>query len=205
MSQKIKVMVVKFNQLEYAGGCLKEICCPFQVVGTYWRSPELSTGGEVIGHYYTPASEAKPGTDSVKIVKIHSCGDNVEVAINDADTDQVLKDACDLCCGDAPVDFSSVTVPEPIQEVRPCEDENGDRKIAVSYPSVNANLNLAGTFDGVDGTPAPSNPTGTAAQIKTWANANWSAYGSWDVDATNKMVVLTLDPSVTSAGFTITV
>src|SRR6188768_226828 len=101
-SKKITVQVSKFNNIEYPLSCQKEICCDYDVSGTYWKQPVLDKGGSVIGYNYTPSSETKPSTDSIKIVRLTSCGATVEVVIADADTDAVIKAACDLCCGDAP-------------------------------------------------------------------------------------------------------
>lgn len=207
---KISVKVVKLGHLSYPTGCMKNICCDQTVGGTFWRAPVLNIDGSIAYYSMTPilnddGTELPPTTDSYKVVEVNACGVLATVAIDNAQTSAILATACNICCGDAPVDLD-VTIPSPIIEVRPCADAAGDRKVSVAYPA-GASLALSGTFDGVAGTPAASggNPHASGAAILIWLNANWSAYGTWSHDAVNKIITLTLDVSVTSAGLQIVV
>ena len=83
----------------------------------------------------------------------------------------------------------------------PCVDDAGARKIAIPYRD-GAALVVAATFNGVNATPAPSANYASGAAFATWATTNWSAYGTWADDATNKIITFTPVVGVTSAGIT---
>lgn len=206
---KIQVKVSMWNQIKYPEGCTKEICCGsgLQIRETYWKQPLISIDGVLLGYTkITPTAtdgSDKPSTDSYKVVKVISCGNTVEVVVADDETAQKIIDACNACCGDAPIAFDH-TIPAAILEYQPCEDANGDRKIAVVYPDGGV-LNVSGTFEGVAMSPAPTNPYASGAAIKTAWDANWTAYGTMVHDVTNKTLVITLAVGVDSGMLTITV
>ena len=204
MSKKISVPVRKFNHVPFAVACKKEICCDFQLVKQVWSTPVINTAGVVISYNEITAGAdgtGKPTTDSVKIAKVNSCGDIVEVVLADTESVLDLKAACNICCGDPEVVFAA-TIPAVISEVTPCINASGARVVSIPYRDGNT-LVVAATFEQVAATPSPSASYASGAAIATWANTNWSAYGVWADDATNKVLTLTLATGVDSAGITI--
>jgi len=204
-TKKITVQVVQIDDVEFPASCQKDICCCDYVVnGIYWRQPVLDKGGNVIYYQYIAQTESKPSTDSIKVVKLVACGHSVQVVIPDADTtDAKIKEACDLCCGDTPIEFDE-TIPTPISEQYPCENADGDRIVSIAYPTCSGNLVFAATSEGVDITPAPAASYANAAAIKTAWDSDWTAYGVMTHDATTKVLSVTLADGVTSLGMTIT-
>ena len=204
MSKKISVPVRKFNHVVFAVACKREICCDFKLVKQVWSTPVINASGVVVSYNEITAgadATGKPTTDSVKIAKVQSCGDIVEVVLADTEDVSSLKAACNICCGDPEVVFAA-TIPAVISEVTPCVNASGNRVVSIPYRDGNA-LVLAGTFNQVAGTPSPSANYASGAAIATWATTNWSAYGTWVDDATNKVLTLTLATGVNSAGVTI--
>lgn len=203
-TQKIMIQASKYDNIEYPASCQKPMCCDYIVNGLYWKQPVLDKGGTVIGYLYTVQTEAKPSTDSIKIIRVVACGHTIEAVLPDAATDDALiKAACNLCCGDAPAEFDE-TIPAPISEEYPCEDEDGNRKVAVAYPDCGGNLVFAATSEGVDITPAPAASYANAAAIKTAWDADWTAYGTMTHDTVTKELIVTLAVGVTSLGMTVT-
>lgn len=203
-TKKISVQVRKFNHVTFTAACKKEICCEFVLIKQVWSTPIINASGTVTGYEEITAgadATGKPGTDSVKIAKVNSCGDIVEVVLADTESVASLKTACNVCCGDPEVVFSA-TIPAVRSEVTPCVDDAGARKISIPYRD-GAALVVAATFNGVNATPLPLANYATGAAFVTWATTNWSAYGTWADDATNKVVTLTCAVGTTSAGITI--
>lgn len=203
----ITVKVSNFNGINYPTGCSKEICCDkLEIKGTFWKTPQLNPDGSLSKHLYTvPTAEDgsdQPQDDSYKVVKVDACGDQVEIVIEDNQTAQIVKDACNVCCGDAAVPFTK-TIPDVVYEQKPCEDANGDRKISVVVPA-GGSLTLAASKDGVPFTVV-GNPFASGAAIKTYMSASMTAFGTWSHNVTDNVITLTLDAGVTSAGVTITV
>lgn len=204
MSKKISVPVRKFNHTIFAVACKKEICCDFTLVKQVWSTPVINASGILVSYNEITAgadATGKPTTDSVKIAKVQSCGDIVEVVLADTESVASLKAACNICCGEEEVVFAA-TIPAVISEVTPCVNASGNRVVSIPYRDGNA-LVVAATFEQVAATPSPSASYASGAAFVTWATTNWSAYGTWADDATNKVVTLTLATGVDSAGVTI--
>lgn len=204
MSKKISVQVRKFNHVTFAVACKKEMCCDFDLIKQVWSTPIINSSGVVTGYAEITAgadNTGKPGTDSVKIAKVNACGDIIEVVLGDSESAASLKAACNVCCGDPEVVFSA-TIPAVRSEVTPCVDAAGARKVSIPYRD-GAALVVAATFNQVAATPSPSASYASGAAFVTWATTNWSAYGTWADDATNKVVTLTCAVGVTSVGITI--
>lgn len=204
MSKKISVQVRKFNHVTFAVACKKEICCDFVLIKQVWSTPIINASGNVTGYAEITAgadATGKPGTDSVKIAKVNSCGNIVEVVLLETESVATLKAACNVCCGDPEVVFSG-TIPAVKSEVTPCVDSAGARKISIPYRD-GATLVVAATINQAAATPSPSANYASGAAFVTWATTNWSAYGTWADDATNKVITLTCAVGTTSAGITI--
>jgi hypothetical protein len=179
--KNISVKVVQWNYITYPTGCDKLINCDkLQIIGTFWRQPVLDVGGNVVGYNEIPASQPKPSTDSYKVVKAYSEIDLVTIIIDDAQTSQIVLDACAVCCGDAPIVFNT-PVPPVFKEQKPCTDANGNRVIVKTRPICNNGIVVTFTANGDNPTPDPQSSYATAQEFVTWANANWSAYGTWEL------------------------
>lgn len=203
-SKKILVPVRKFNHVIFPAACQREICCDFTLVKQVWSTPVINASGVVFSYNEIAAgatATGKPTTDSVKIAKINSCGNVVEVVLADTEDVNSLKTACDVCCGDPAVVFSA-TIPAVRTEDTPCVNSAGNRVESIPYRD-GATLVVAATFNQVAATPVPSANYASGAAFVAWANTNWSAYGVWVDDATNKIVTLTLATAVNSVGITI--
>lgn len=203
-TKKISVQVRKFNHVIFAVACKKEICCDFVLIKQVWSTPVINAAGAVVSYSEITAgadATGKPGLDSVKIAKVNSCGDIVEVVLGDTESVATLKAACNVCCSDPEVVFAA-TIPAVRSEVTPCVDSTGARKLTVPYRDGNT-LVVAATFNGVNATPAPSASYASGAAFATWATTNWSAYGTWADDATNKIITFTPVVGITSVGLTI--
>lgn len=201
-SKKITVKVTKFNNVEFPTGCQKDICCDMVIEGDYWKTPVLDKKGLLNGYTYSSATLSKPTPDSYKVVKLNSQGYQVEAVIADGQTSAILKEACAVCCGDTPIEFTA-TIPAPIIEIWPCENSAAKRLVSIPFPSTTP-LTLVATFGMVAATPAPSTTFANPAALKTWVSANWGAYGTFTHDTVNQILTLELASGVNSAGISIT-
>ncbi len=200
---KVIVKVIKFNGIDFPSGCNKEICCgdTMDVQSAKWKTPVLNGDGSLNKYQYSDGTASKPQSDSYKVVRVlDACNNDVEVIIEDDETAQIVRDACNVCCGDAAVEFSK-TVPDILVEQSPCADANGDRKISVAVPA-GGSLTLAASRNGTPFTVV-GNPFANGAAIKTYMSASMSAFGTWSHNTTDNVITLTLASGTTSAGFTI--
>ncbi len=204
---KVTVKVTKFNNVSTPEGCSKDICCGdnLEILGTYWKTPVLNIDGTLSKYDYTVPTLTdgtdKPQDDSYKVVDlVDACGNSAEVIIADNETSQIVKDACNVCCGDAPVQFETA-VPAILVEQKPCEDANGDRKISVAVRA-GAGLTLTASRNGTPFTVV-GNPFANAGAIKTYMDASMTAFGTWSHDLVNNVITLTMNVGTTSAGFNI--
>lgn len=156
--KKILVTAIFMDNNDFPNGCTKRIGCDLDVQGDYWATPIQNENGVFLRYDYTlSAGVSKPTTDSFRAVKLTASGDNLIVAIADFAPDnvtpnssQILFDACDQCCGDAPLTVTT-TVPAPVLEIKPCSaTETGDSSASyvanVVIPADNNGAGGAGTY-----------------------------------------------------------
>ena len=91
-----------------------------------------------------------------------------------------------------------------IIEVQPCSNAAGERIISIPYPTATP-LVVAATFNQAAASPAPTASYASGAAFAAWATSNWSAYGTWSNDATNKVITFKAAVATLSAGIKITV
>lgn len=174
------------------GGML--IPCPeTQIIGSFWRIPQAQ-GNRIIGwNYIVATTSVKPRPDALKVlsVKFTTSAGVTQVYFAILDSDNVGTSSppnqfaylCDGLGGTLPV-MPTVTIPLPILQSGPqITDNTGDNTFIYSFPSNPDGLEyvMAGVwFNGLVPTPAyaPSGIT-TVAEFVTWANANWSTYGTF--------------------------
>lgn len=170
-------------------------CENTEIIGSYWRIPQV-IGGRVAG-YQTQVdngTSTKPTPDAIKIlrVKLTDTAGITQVDMAIADTDNVPTSSpvnqfaylCNGTGGTLPV-MPTITIPVPIQQNTPqvTNNSNGDNTFYFPFPDNPNGLeyNVQGAwFNGIDAVPAfdPSGLT-TVADVATWANSNWSDYGTW--------------------------
>lgn len=209
-NQVVEVNAQTYLWPNYPNGIAnKQIPCEnVEIVGSYWKIP-VTLGNRVTGYNILVATDSnKPSPDAVKILRVKDTSDNTEYGFAVVDTDQVSTTSppsqfaylCDGVGGILPV-MPTVTIPVPIMQSNPqTTAANGDNTFIFAFPA-NPNALLYSIlypwFNGVAPTTpyAPSGIT-TVAQFITWANANWSTYGTWTSASTNTAKLV----SPTSAG-----
>jgi hypothetical protein len=203
--ERINVKVVRFNNVYFPAGCMKDICCPVVVNGTLWMTPVLDTvSGEVVDHVYTKkVNNTPPQTDSMPIIRLtDSCGNKADVLIADNESANKVTDACALCCDDTPAVFNAA-IKAPVMEIKLCADATGAKKMNVAYKTPTP-IVVAATFNGAAPSPAALANYASAAAFVTWVGTNWGAYITGIVnDATNKIFTITFHSSVNTAGIKI--
>ena len=168
-------------------------CTDTEIIASYWRIPSVN-GNRVTGYNYIVASEQSvpPTPDALKILRIKATNTagitTFDFAI--ADNDNVSTTSpqnqyaylCDGLGGTLPV-MPVVTIPVPMMQSAPQTNTNGLNTFIFSFPP-NPNglqyvLNGAWFNNAVPyAAYAPSGIT-TVAEFVTWANSNWSEYGTW--------------------------
>ncbi len=197
------------------GGIGKQINCNnITIIGSFWRVPFVV--GTVITKYtdLVAVNDSTPPTpDSLKVLRIQDLSDMSVYDIAIANTDNIATSSppnqfaylCDGTGGTLPV-MPDVTIPFPIIQFAPTSTDGTNNVFTFAFPNNPTSLLYsipAPWFNGVAGSPAYS-PAGktTAAQFVTWANSNWSAYGTW-ASSGNVVTLTSLVTNVTQAGMQI--
>lgn len=169
-------------------GLTRDINCPdTTIIGAFWRIP-IVQGATVTKYEYVQAVDSTaPTPDSLKILRVKFKHDTYEMAIATTDYITIVDAFATLCdgLGGSLATMPIVTIPFPIFQNGPTsvDSTTGTKIFTFPFP-----LNPLGllysipnpVFNGV----APSlayAPAGitTAAGFVTWANTNWSTYGTF--------------------------
>ncbi len=198
-------------------GISKQLNCNnLAIVNSFWKIPFV-VGTVVTKYTYEVAvnTSVPPTPDSIKVLIVKDQLDQTTYEIAIANTDNVgttsppnqLSYLCDGQGGSLPT-MPTVTIPFPIIQFLPTSTDGTNNTFTFTFPA-NPNSLLysipAPWFNGVAGAPAyvPAGIT-TPAQFVTWANSNWSAYGTWANPGAGTVVTLvSLVSNVTTAGFQI--
>lgn len=181
------------------------------IINSFWKIPRVQSG-RVIGYAEETAinTSVQPTADSIKFLRIKNLQDLTEydIAINLTDNigtssppNQFAFDA-DGLGGILPV-MPTVVIPFPIIQSPAQTNVGGVGTFVFTLPLNPLGLMYsipAPWFNGVaPGSPyAPSGIT-TPAGFVTWANANWTAYGTW-ANPTGNVITLA-SSTVKAAGF----
>jgi len=174
-------------------GISKQLNCEnLAIVNSFWKIPWVQNG-QVTKYTYEVAvnTSVPPTADSIKVLIVKDELDQTEYEIAIANSDNMVTSSppneltylCNGSGGSLPV-MPNVTIPFPIVQFGPTSvDGSGNNVFTIPFPSNPLGLLYsipAPWFDGLaPGTAyAPAGIT-TAAQFVTWANTNWSAYGTW--------------------------
>lgn len=188
-----RILIKNHNQL--LKGVVKEhINCEFAKVDQlYWLVPVLVRS---VPYYYKPViSTTKPTADSVNSVRIKDTrtGFTYYVALTDSAKITDFSDACNACC-DAVTPLPAVTVPNVLEEQAGCLDSGNNYNYFTLAPALQSGevYYAYGSKNGVAFTPAYQNQGyADVASFITWANANWSAYGTFSNPAGQKVNLAT--------------
>lgn len=201
--------------LGVVNGIAKQLSCDnIVIVNSYWKIPWV-VGTVVTKYTYELAvnTSTPPTSDSIKILLIKDKQDQTSYELAIANTDNMAVSSppnqfAYLCngLGGALNTMPTVTIPFPVVQFPPTSTNSstGANTFTFTFPANPLGLQYnipAPWFNGIAGSPAyaPSGIT-TPAQFVTWANSNWSAYGTW---ANPSGVIVTL-VSPTSAGVFVT-
>lgn len=183
-------------------------CVDTTIVGAYWRIPIVRSGLLPANSYsYEQAIDSvKPTPDSVKVLRVKWRTDVYDFAIADSDYVGTFDQFATLCdgLGGSLATMPTITIPFPILQQGPSStDSDGTKHFTFPFP-----LNALGLlysipwpwFNG-DAPGTAYVPAGitTPALFVTWANTNWSTYGTWT--SVGNIVSLS---SPTSAGIPVT-
>lgn len=176
------------------GTSLQIPCSDTEIIGSYWRIPQMS-GPRVVGYQYIVdnGSSVPPQEDALKILRVkltNTAGiTSVDFAIADDDNVGTSSPAnyfaylCDGLGGSLPV-MPTVVIPIPIQQqARQSTNSSGDNTFIFALPNNPNGLEydvLGVWFNGI--APSPDyDPSGitTASGFATWADSNWGDYGTW--------------------------
>lgn len=218
--QVLEVNAQSYGYPNYPNGVSKQIPCEsVEIINSFWKIP-VTLGNRVIGYNYLVATDdTKPQADAVKILRVKDTRDNTEYGFAIVDTDNIATSSpanefaylCDGTGGTLPV-MPTVTIPIPILQSDPAStDTDGTTNFVFPFPLNPNGLEYAIPYPWFNGvaptTPyAPSGIT-TAAQFVTWANSNWSDYGTWASPTTNIVTLASATTDtipVTKAGMEIT-
>lgn len=176
-------------------------CENTEIIGSFWRIPQMQ-GNRVIGYTDLTAvnQSVKPQDDAIKVlrVKLTDTGGITTLDMAIADTDNIATTSppnqfaylCDGAGGTLPV-MPTVVIPIPIQQLGPqsTNSTTGARTFIFPFPANPSGLlyNIQGIWlDGAAPTPAyvAAGKT-TVANVVTYANSNWSRFGTWSNPSTN--------------------
>jgi hypothetical protein len=197
--QSNQVMNVNGNIYSFynnPGGTSMQIPCEnTEIIGTFWMIPQV-VGNRIVGYTFlsAPNTNVKPQPDALKVlrVKLTDTGGitQIDFAVVDADNSAFASPynqfayLCDGLGGSLPV-MPLVTIPAPIVQGGPVSTNTttGANTFVFALPTNPSGLLYQVNAFYINGAPIVPTfvPTGitTAAQFVTYANANWSAYGSW--------------------------
>lgn len=162
------------------------------IVGAYWRIPVVLSGTLINYEFALAVDSTKPQPDALKILRVKWERESWDIAILDTDyvgttnTFGTLADGL----GGALAIMPNVTIPFPIIQDAPVTvTTDGTRTFVFAFPDNPNALNYSIPWPWFNGiAPAtPFDPEGespvatvtTPAQFVTWANTNWSDYGTW--------------------------
>lgn len=185
-------------------------CYDMIIINSFWLIPQVV--GNTVARYnelLAVNTTIKPTVDALKVLKVKDKTDQSEYYLAISDTDNAISTAsppaptnyfaylCDGSGGSLPT-MPTVTIPFPLIQFAPSSTDGTDNTFTFPFPSNPLGLLYsipAPWFNGVAGTPvyAPSGIT-TAALFVTWANTNWSGYGTW----TSSGDIVTLVSAVTN-------
>ncbi len=181
------------------------------IINSFWIIPRVQ-GGRVIGYAEETAiqSSTPPTIDSFKVLRIKDKQDLSEYDIAIANTDNISTTSppntfaydADGLGGTLPV-MPTVVIPFPVIQYPATSIVGANSTFTFTLPNNPLGLLYsipAAWFNGAAAAPS-YNPAGitTPAQFVTWANANWSAYGTWANPSGNIITLVTT--TVTAAGF----
>lgn len=166
-------------------------CNDTVIINSFWKIP-VTLGNRVIGYNYLVATDStKPQEDAVKILRVKHLPSNTEYGFAIVDTDNIASSSpanqfvylCDGAGGTLPV-MPTVTIPVPIMQSGPQSTAtDGTNTFIFAFPQ-NPNGCLYAIpypwFNGAAPTTAyVPGAIDTTAEFVTWANSNWSDYGTW--------------------------
>lgn len=191
-TQIISVNGTDVTTLSFKTGVVKTLtrdvnCDQTVIVGAYWRIPIVS-GATISKYEYVQAVNSTPPTlDSIKVLRVKFKHDTYEMAIDPTDyittTDQFAS-LCDGLGGSLAV-MPVITLPFPIFQDGPTATDptTGTKTFTFPFPINPLGLLYSIPWPWFNGTApgTPYAPAGitTPAGFVTWANANWSVYGTW--------------------------
>lgn len=194
------------------GGISKTLNCNnLQIIGAYWMIPWVE-GNQVVKYTVEAAinTSTKPTPDSIKVLRVKDTSDGTDYHLAIATTDYVnttsppnqLAYLCDGSGGSLPT-MPTATIPFPVIQFPPTSTDGTNNVFTIPFPANPTSLLFsipAPWFNGLAGSPAysPAAKT-TPAQFVTWANTNWSAYGTW-ASSGNIVTLTSLVTNVTEMG-----
>lgn len=202
--------------LGVVNGISKQISCQnVTIINSFWKIPYV-VGTVVTKYTYEVAinTSTPPTKDSIKVLIIKDKQDQTEYEIAIANTDNMAASSppnqfAYLCdgLGGTLATMPTVTLPFPIIEFPPTSVVGGNNIFTFTFPHNPLGLLYsipAPWFNGLLGAPAyaPSGIT-TPAQFVTWANTNWSAYGTWANPSGDIVTLTSVSTNVTNAGMQI--
>ena len=161
------------------------------IVNSFWLIPRVQNG-HVIGYAQETAinTNVKPQVDAIKVLMIKDKQDQSEYLIAIGDNDNIATSSppnifaydADGLGGSLPV-MPTVVIPFPIIESKATSNNSGVNTFTFQFPANPLGLLYSipsPSFNGAYASTAyaPSGIT-TPAQFVTWANTNWSTYGTW--------------------------
>ena len=174
------------------------------IVGAFWRIPVVLSGTLIKYQFAEAFDSTKPQPDALKVLRVKWDRESWDFAILDTDyvgSTNTFGTLADGLGGSLAI-MPTVTIPFPIiQDAPVATTSDGTRTFIFSFPANPNALTYSipwPCFNGVAGTPAYSPATQsppvtvtTPAQFVTWANTNWSAYGTWSSSG-NIVTLLTI-------------
>jgi hypothetical protein len=150
--------------------------------GLVWFVPVIVKGR--LKNYRPVIQTAKPTADSVRAVRVKDTetGNTYYLALGDAALDTDFSTICNACCSATSNNLPAVTVPNPLLEEYGCTNATtGNYEYVYVAPSLVAGevYRAEGSLEGVAFTGALAGGHASVAAFVTWANTNWSAYGTW--------------------------
>jgi len=219
-NQVVGVNGVAFVYPNYVTGVVNGIqkqlnCNNLEIINSFWKVPFV-VGTQVQKYTYLVAvnTSTPPTADSLKVLIVKDTTDNADYEIAIALTDNIattsppsqLAYLCNGTGGTLPV-MPTVTIPFPIIQFSPTSTDGTNNVFTFAFPA-NPNSLLysipAPWFNGLAGAPAyvPAGIT-TPGQFVTWANSNWSAYGTWSNPSGTIVTLTSLVSNVTKCGMQI--
>lgn len=183
------------------------------IVNSFWLIPRVQ-GGRVIGYAIETAinTSTPPTIDSCKALLVKDKQDGTSYYIAIANTDNIATSSppnqfaydADGLGGSLPT-MPTVLLPFPLIQNPPTSVVGSNNIFTFLLPANPLGLLYsipAAFFNGLLSTPAYA-PAGitTPANFVTWANANWSAYGTWANPSGTIITLTSATTNVTQAGF----